>query len=134
MRLELRGQISEGESRPLTCCESVGDIKIGEISLFDALEKLFSQDAEDYWNDNAMQSPQYGIKYVILDEPPTNTVSFNDLSTEVIQEMLYASHVNGCYSEYTCGYGGFDYVCVSGGRSIFRELKSSIGKYIHFVI
>lgn len=35
-------------------------------------------------------------------------------------------------SEWTCGYGDFDYV--KGSHSIFDELYDSVGKYIHFKI
>jgi len=56
------------------------------------------------------------------------------LTDEIISQMLYADHVNVCYSEWTCGYGGFDYVIDKGGHSIFKELESYIGKYVHFMI
>jgi hypothetical protein len=137
--MELKGIIKEGENKSLTCCSSIADIVIGEVSLFDELEKLFNQDAEEYFSasyDNPRQSPKYGVKYVILDEAPNEEKSFNDLSAEVQINMLYADYYSGCYSEYTCGYGGFDYVLGKDGEghSVFDELKSYIGKYVHFQI
>lgn len=135
--MELKGIISEGESISLTCCESLVDILINGESLYAKFEELFKQDAEEYFNDYDKKGPQYGVKYVILDSAPDEDKSFNDLSAEVVMNMLYASHVSGCYSEYTCGYGGFDYVLGKDdgtGHSVFNELKSYVGKYVHFQI
>lgn len=132
--LEIKGIISEGESKSLTCCDNVRDICIGNVSLYDKLEELFNLDEEKFWNDSSNLSQRYGIRYVILDEEPTEEKSFEQLSGEIVTQMLYADHVSGCYSEYTCGYGGFNYVVVDGGHNIFKELDSYIGKYIHFKI
>jgi len=135
--MEIKGIISIGEMQYVTCCTQVQDLLIGGVSLYDSLEKLFNQDAQDYY-EHDKQSPSYAVRYVILDEAPTHDVSFEHESALTITNMLYASHVNGCYSEWTCGYGGFDYVLGNGfgsyGHSIFDELKNSIGKYIHFKI
>jgi len=134
--MELKGIITEGESKFITCCDSVQDINIGGLSLYDELEKMFNQDSEEYWEDSDKESPMYGVKYIIMDEAPAEDKSFNDLAAEVQQNMMYAKHQNGCYSEYTCGYGGFDYVLGENGEghSIFEELKGSVGKYIYFQI
>lgn len=131
--MELKGIITQGENIPLTCCESVMDILIGGLSLYDKLEDLFDQDVEECWEDGYQQSPPYRVRYVILEEQPKEEKSFEQQAAEVVTQMLYADHVSGCYSEWTCGYGGFDYVA-EGGHSIFKELKSHIGKYIHFII
>lgn len=131
--MELKGIISAGESKSLTCCTNLEDILIDGVSLYEKLDELFNQDTEEYWNYSEKQSPRYGVKYVILNERPKKEKSFNDKAADVINQMLYADHVNGCYSEWTCGYGGFDYA-IEGGHSIFEELKSHIGKYVHFVI
>jgi hypothetical protein len=132
--MELKGIITQGTSRSLTCCESITDILIDGISLYDKLEKLFNLDTEEYYNNYDKQSPRFGIKYVILDKAPVEEKSFQQQSTEVIIQMLYAEHQPGCYSEYTCGYGRFDYVINEKGHNIFIELQDSIGKYIHFII
>lgn len=137
--MEIKGIIREGEYKSLTCCEKVWDILIDGVSLYDELENLFNQDASGYFNadyNKPKQSPQYGVKYVILDEAPQEEKSFNDLSAEVQMNMMYANYISGCYSEYTCGYGGFDYVLGQNGygHSIFEELKSYVGKYVHFQI
>lgn len=132
--MELKGIITQGESKALTCCESVMDILIGEVSLYDKLEELFNQDSEEYWENSDKQSPRYGVRYVVLEEQPIEDKSFEQQSAEVVTQMLYADHVSGCYSEWTCGYGGFDYAIDKGGHSIFKELESYIGKYVHFII
>lgn len=134
--MELKGILQQGGNMSITCCQSVIDILIGSESLYEKLEELFNLDSEDFWTDGDKQSPQYGVKYVILDQEPKTEISFNDLSAEVQQNMLYADHINGCYSEYTCGYGGFDYVLGSegNGHSVFEELKDHVGKWIHFQI
>ena len=61
-------------------------------------------------------------------------MSFEQQAAETITQMLYANHVQGCYSEWTCGNGGFDYVSDANGHSIFKELETYIGKYVHMVI
>lgn len=134
--MELKGIIKKGEPKSVTCCQSVNDILIGELSLYEKLEKLFAQDAGDYWDDYEKKSPIYGVKYVILDMEPETDTSFNNLSAEVQQNMMYAEHYSGCYSEYTCGYGGFDYVVGTEGtgHSVFEELLTYEGKYVHFII
>jgi hypothetical protein len=130
--MELKGIISVGDRINLTCCSFLQDIKIGKSSLHSELDALFNQDPEEYFINGAKQSPTYSVRYVILDEPPVPEKTFEDLSAEVVMQMLYADHVSGCYSEWTCGHGGFDYV--NGGHSIFKELESFVGKYVHFVI
>lgn len=129
--MELKGIITKGERRSLTCCEHLEDVLINGKSLYDKLESLFNLDNETHWNGKG-ESPQYAVKYVILDEAPNKEVSFNDQVADTVSKMLEAEHISGCYSEWTCGYGGFDYVV--GGHSIFKELSDSIGKYIHFKI
>lgn len=132
--MELKGIITQGESKSLTCCKSVVDILIGGVSLYDKLDELFNQDKEEYCNNSNKQSPRYGVRYVILEEQPIEDKSFEQQSAEVVTQMLYADHVSGCYSEWTCGYGGFDYTIDNGGHSIFKELESYISKYVHFII
>lgn len=125
--MELKGIIKVNGTQSLTCCVSVPDVYIDGVSLYDKLDDLFGLDPSSYDD-----SPQYSVKYVILDEPPTEDKSFDELSCEIMNKMIYGEHVSGCYSEWTCGYGGFDYVV--GGHSIFEELKTFEGKYIHFEI
>jgi len=132
--MELKGIITLGENKSITCCLSIQDLKIGELSLYDELEKLFNLDAEEYWNDYGKKSPEYAVRYVILEEELKEEKSFEQQSAEVVMEMLYGELVSGCYSEWTCGYGDFDYVTGENGHSIFEELKGSVGKYLHLKI
>jgi hypothetical protein len=131
--MELKGIIKIGRSESLTCCESLGDIDIDGVSLYDSLRDHFDQSEEDHWEERS-ESPRYHVRYVILDEKPESDKSFEQQSAEVVTSMLYASLVYGCYSEWTCGYGGFDYVADGNGHSIFKELESYVGKYVHFTI
>ena len=114
----------------MTCCETIQDLYVGEDSLYEKLTFFFNQEEEEYWNDSEKIPPVFSMRYVILDEKPDSNISFEELSAKIINEMLYCSHVSGCYSEWTCGYGGFDYL-VNNGHSIFEELESYIGKYVH---
>lgn len=132
--MELKGIITLGEVKSVTCCSSIQDLKIGELSLYDELEKLFNLDTEEYWNDYEKQSPQYAVRYVVLDEDPKEEKSFEQQTAEVVMEILYGQLISVCYSEWTCGYGDFDYVTGENGHSIFEELYSSVGKYLHFKI
>ena len=132
--MELKGFIMPGERVSVTCCENIGDIEIGGVSLYQKLEELFGQSEEDHWNDSTKESPRYHVRYVILDEKPSEEKSFEQQSAEVVTSMLYANLISGCYSEWTCGYGGFDYVADENGHSIFKELRSHMGKCVHFII
>ena len=89
---------------------------------------------KEYWNEWGKESPKYAVRYVVLDEEPKEEKSFEQQTAEVVMEMLYGQLVSGCYSEWTCGYGDFDYVTGENGHSIFEELQSSVGKYLHFKI
>lgn len=130
--MEIKGIIKLGETRSLTCCQNLQDITIDGVSLYSMLEELFNLDKEEYWNDSIKESPKYSVKYIILDKKPEQLQLFEELASETIVNMLYGEHISGCYSEWTCGYGGFDYVI--GGHSIFKELEEKVNKYIHFII
>lgn len=132
--MEIKGIISLGGTESLTCCENVQDILIGSESLFAKLEELFTLDAEKFFEDYDTPSPKYGLRYVILDEESKEEKTFEQQSAEVVIANICGSYVGGCYSEYTCGYGGFDYVNDESGHSIFKELEDKVGKYIHLKI
>lgn len=132
--MELKGILTLGENVSLTCCEHLQDLKIGDLSLYEELEKQFNLSEEDFFNDYEKQSPTYSLRYVVLDEAPLEDKSFEQQSAEVVIATICGSLVNGCYSEWTCGYGGFDYVINENGHSIFKELENYVGKYIHFKI
>jgi hypothetical protein len=129
--MEIKGIIELGDNIDLTCCTSLEDLKIGGVSLYSLLGNFFNQSEAEYWEDYKKESPKYSMRYVILDEEPKEMISFESLSAKVVTEMLYCDHISGCYSEWTCGYGGFDYVTGDDGHSIFTELKSYLGKYVY---
>lgn len=132
--IELKGIITEGETISLTCCESLQDVNIGDVSLWHTLDDFFDIDIEArYESQSESNDPKASVRYVILPTPPENTVPFEQQSAEVIIQMLYGEHVYGCYSEYTCGYGDFNYF-INENRSIFDELRTYVGQYIHIVI
>lgn len=129
--MELKGIITEGNRIGRFCCDEQKDILIDGVSLYEKLDELFNQDSDSYYfAEDEKKSPNYSVKYITLDEKPNKDLSFNDLSADVMMRMLYAEHVTGCYSEWTCGTGGFDYVDNDNGHSIFDELRSYIGKWV----
>ena len=131
--MELKGIITLGELKSITCCSKIQDLKIGELSLYDELEKVFNLDAEVY-NNYQENNAKYGVRYIVLDNEPIEEKSFEQETSEMVVGMLCGELIHGCYSEWTCGYGDFDYVMGEEGHSIFEELKNSIGKYLHFKI
>ena len=133
-KMEIKGIISEGSTISFNCCDTIKDLKIDDISLYDFFEEIFNQDEQTYFYNTDTQSPKYNLRYIILDKPPKIGLPFEHLSAIVIFEMLYCEHNAGCYSEYTCGFGGFNYIINECGRSIFDELRSYEGKYLHLII
>ena len=133
--MEIKGIITQGEIESLTCCESIQDLNINGESLYAFLCKHFGLDVEEYFNSD-IEPVAHAVKYIVLDETLEIERSFNDASADLINNMIYGSYVSGCYSEYTCGYGGFDYVLGNkeGSHSIFDELSEHKGKYLHLVI
>ena len=80
------------------------------------------------------EEKELSLRYVVLNKAPEDKdIKFESLTAKVVMETLYSSHVSGCYSEWTCGKGGFDYL-VRDEHSIFNELKDSIGKYVHILL
>ena len=132
--LEIKGFIKTGEEISLTCCENLQDILIDNKSLFEILSEKFNLDNEKFF-DGEGESTVLGVSYLILDEAPDKNIKFDELSAQVIFSMLYGEYVSGCYSEYTCGFGSFDYFIgkkdgIDEGHSIFKELASYIDKYV----
>lgn len=132
--MELKGIITLGEKKLISCCSNIQDLNIGGLSLYNQLSNLFNLEASEYWENYDKESPKYAVRYVILDQKPKEDEekSFEQQAGEVITEMIFGSLITGCYSEWTCGYGDFDYIM--RGNSIFEELRDSVGKYIHFKI
>ena len=114
---EIKGIISIDGTIAFTCCYEITNILIDGKSLHEFLKELEYQE-------------KYSIRYVILDQEPNILQSFDELAGSVITNMLYTNLIVGCYSEWTCGSGDDDYF-INNERSIFHELKSYEGKYIH---
>ena len=76
------------------------------------------------------------LQYVILTDYPDvlTALNFEYKASIIINQMLYSHYKSGCYSEWTCGYGGFDYLLNQSNHSIFSELASSAGLYLHMVL
>jgi len=132
--MELKGFINVGSSINPTCCTTITDILIGENSLFEALEKLFPElDAGEFFEGVNKESKKLSVKYIIQNDKPKKEKPFNHKAAHLISEMIAGSYVSGCYSEWTCGFGGFDYV-LNNEKSIFSELENHLGRYIHLII
>lgn len=127
--MEIKGKIGRGSSVSLTCCTDIEDITIDDKSLYQMLMELFDEDEQEHW-ENHVNGKRLFMRYVVTEEKFDETYSFEQVVAETVNSMLYSEHISGCYSEWTCGYGGFDYI-VQDGRSIFTELESYIGKYLH---
>lgn len=127
--MRVRGYISiDKYIRSITCCENVVEVLIDGKSLYDLLDNEFGLDPEKDFN-NIEQSEKYiGVSYLILDSDPGDG-DFENIIGEWIVNKLYSEYVSGCYSEYTCGFGGYNYF-INGGHNIFNELSGYEGKYI----
>ena len=128
--MEIKGIISLGETKHLTCCDTINDLIIGDQSLHELLDDYFDLDPVINWENSDIDTPCYFMRYLILEQAPKKVEKFDKLAGEFITSLLCGDYVHGCYSEWTCGYGGFDYV-VGEGHSIFDELKLQVGKYVH---
>lgn len=133
---EIRGLVTQSRDGDrylqysITCCSGVDDIYVGGECLYDVLENYFDLKG---WNPSSNDdAPSYEImmRYVVLNTDPGDDIDFEDLAAEIAINALYnADYVYGCYSEWTCGYGGFDYVN-NEGHSLFKELTSYRNKYV----
>jgi hypothetical protein len=138
----IRGYIEKGEEISHHCCDGgiLFDAVIGGKSLYNTLDDRFDLDPAvgfDFYDDGTKEDPQKakfdnlektGVSYLVLDEDPGNR-SYEDVVGEWIVKKLYTEHVTGCYSEYTCGVGGYNYF-IDGGHNILNEILSHVGKYV----
>ena len=128
MSIRIRGEIQNGENISLHCCEYLTDIEIDNQSLYEILHEEFNLDEVECFNGKSSEDKFIGVSYLIVDGNPGDG-DFEQIIGEWIVKKLYTEHSTGCYSEYTCGYGGFNYF-IDGGHNIFKELSSYVGKYI----
>ena len=122
MNYELKGIITIGEEIEITCCYRHQDILIDGKSLY----KLLNEEI-DYFD--TMQ-----VRYIILPKKPAIQKSFEELSGNVVTAMLYSYIKETCYSEWSCGNDGWDYLVNENGHSILAELAIYAGKYVHLVL
>lgn len=127
------------ETTHLTCCSFLPKVMIGDVNLHDFLNGLFNTDteAEFGYGDEAEEKRKLhqidlAVKYCITDNPEDLNMSFNDLSATIINAFMSPDYISGCYSEYTCGYGDFDFLV--NDHSIFTELEGYEGRYIFMQI
>lgn len=126
----LKGYIKRKDPIYVTCCTSIEDVNISDVSLYEKLDDEFGLDpGEDFEGRDQKESLiPIGVSYLILDEDPKND-DHETVIGEWIVKKLYTEYISGCYSEYTCGYGGYDFF-IDGGHNIFKEILSHEGKYI----
>lgn len=126
----LKGYIKQEDSISVTCCTSIPDISIGGVSLYNKLDGEFGLDPEVEFEGGDHKDPliPIGVSYLILDKDPKND-DHDSVIGEWIVKKLYTEYVSGCYSEYTCGFGGYDFF-IDGGHNIFDEILSHENKYI----
>lgn len=134
--MEFKGFISINGRKSITCCESVADIYIGGDSLYNAIESVAGDpDSEAAFNGETTQGNSVTVSYVILDSSPTNweDITFEELAAYVqtakFTGNLFPEYCSGCYSEWTCGFGGWKYYC--SGHNVFDELSSHDGKWVY---
>lgn len=119
--MEIKGILKRKGERYATCCASVDDIQLDGHSVYDYMSRVCGD------------SDNYTFRYVILDIPPEDPdIDFNDLAAEVCLLSIYSSYKEVCYSEWTCGQGGY-LLENSKGHSMFNELWNKEGKYVHII-
>ena len=136
--LEVKGYIKKGEIVSLTCCANLQDILISNKSLYDILDNYFGLDVEKHFNasyDKKYEDKILEISYLILDkEPEDKNISFSGLYANITVSSIWGDYVAGCYSEWTCGFGSFDFFIRTDkgeeGHSIFKELSSFDNKWV----
>lgn len=134
MTKEIKGVVTIDDIFSLTCCEERPKIMIGETRLDVWIGEVFDLDRLDDDNSELPDSPLYRIRYTTTAADDDPDLSFEQRAAEVQGAILFGDYVHGCYSEWTCGWGEWDYVVQDGGHSIFRELKSANGKFLHLAI
>lgn len=129
---ELKGKIKVEGTKSITCCDSLPNIFIGNTELYKFIMSLCGLDGpldyDDHYTDEEVKDWQ--IQYCTSDKEFTEN-TFEECSANKVMEMLYSSDIVGCYSSWTCGSGGYDFLMSNNeGHSIFQELLSFDGQYV----
>lgn len=129
---ELKGKIKVDGTVSVTCCESVSNVLIGETELYYFILELCGLDSPLDNGDNYTNEvvKDWQIEYCTSDKEFTEA-TFEECSANKVMEMLYSSDIVGCYSSWTCGSGGYDFLMSNNeGHSLFQELSSFDGQYV----
>ena len=127
--------LSQDEEVWITCCNRQPNVRVDGRPVYDLLqddsgchqppsredvdEKDWEPEVEKKWN----------VRYVIRDTPFTEDEDFETVAATAQIMALESSIDRGCYSEWTCGTGGYEFL-FEGGHSILVELASHVGKYV----
>ncbi len=130
---EIKGLITKDEDNiSLTCCDYRPRILIGGKDLYHFIleESAIGSppSPEDDPHHTSMPSRSWKIRYCIKDAPFKDGESFEENALQIISS-LESEYIGGCYSEWTCGVGSFDFVLKSK-HSILTELENHLGKYV----
>lgn len=131
-KLQIKGLISVSGSHSFTCCDSRPSVSVGEIGLWGWLKEKSGCESiasEDDPNQNN-PSVEWKIRYVVRADAFKDSETFEDAAAGAqIASTLSSSEIHGCYSEWTCGSGDYDFV-LSGDHSILSELAGSEGLHV----
>jgi hypothetical protein len=126
--MEIRGYITNECKKSLTCCSSCSDILIDGKSLHEIITDELNLDPEESFL-KKKEYPLMGIRYLVLDKDPGEG-DISEIISNWIVKKLYTEYISGCYSEYTCGHGDYEYFFGEEGHSIGKELSGYINKYV----
>jgi len=154
-RVELKGYSSicndaENENcdkKSLTCCSSVPNIRINGVELHSFLCDAFGiTDSLDEYPSDEEKSNTLAVRYIVLDNPPSDPYEdFEDLAAKVIVAKFDGSfnseYASACYSEWTCGFGGYDFTATGtftnseditrNSHNIFTEMLGYVGQWVY---
>ena len=138
--MKLKGLISlppKGYDRTvsITCCNQQPNILIDGKSLYETLQQDSgchsppSREDVDEKDQEPEMEKKWRVRYVTRAIPFESEDDFETLAATAQTMELESSVDRGCYSEWTCGTGGYEFL-LTGGHSILKELESYIGQYV----
>ena len=129
---ELKGKIKVEGAKSITCCDSLPNVLVGDNELLEFITQLCGLDSPYDINDHFTNEvvKDWQIEYCTSNKEFTEA-TFAECSANKVMEMLYSSEIIGCYSSWTCGSGGYDFLMSSDeGHSLLQELASFDGQYV----
>ena len=130
---ELTGKISVDGTVGLTCCDEIPNVLVDGASLHDLIMKMCEKLSAPLDGDEEdTNEPVYKWQIEYCTSPTEFTEeTFEECSANKVADMLYSTSVFGCYSIWTCGRGGYDFLLSNKeGHSILTELNSFDGQYV----